>query len=139
MGGAAADSPTSRTRHRSSAAAPFSPLARHDPTIGGERRRHLILRRSKQVTHMDRYLEELEFRFNNRANPYILRDTLARIMRTDPLEYRRLIASNGNWKGDEQGRDPPERQRCLSLEGTFLDGAQDPPVGERAAGVAGPT
>ena len=31
------------------------------------------------VKHMDRYLEELEFRFNNRANPYIFRDTLARI------------------------------------------------------------
>lgn len=44
------------------------------------------------VKHMDRYLEELEFRFNNRANPYIFRDTLARIVRTDPLEDRRLIA-----------------------------------------------
>ena len=42
--------------------------------------------------HMDRYLEELEFRFNNRASPYIFRDTLARIMNTDPLEYRELIA-----------------------------------------------
>lgn len=44
------------------------------------------------VKHMDRYLEELEWRFNNRNNPYIFRDALARIMHTDPLEYRRLIA-----------------------------------------------
>ena len=44
------------------------------------------------VKHMDRYLEELEWRFNNRDNPYIFRDTLARIVDTDPLEYRRLIA-----------------------------------------------
>ena len=44
------------------------------------------------VKHLDRYIEELEFRFNNRANPYIFRDTLARIVDTDPLEYRRLIA-----------------------------------------------
>ena len=31
-------------------------------------------------------------RFNNRENPYIFRDTLARIMNTEPLQYRRLIA-----------------------------------------------
>ena len=42
--------------------------------------------------HLDRYLEELEWRFNNRDNPYIFRDTLARIMNTDPLEYKRLVA-----------------------------------------------
>lgn len=42
--------------------------------------------------HMDRYLEELEWRFNNRNNPYIFRDTLARIMRTTPLQYRELVA-----------------------------------------------
>ena len=44
------------------------------------------------VKHMDRYLEELEWRFNNRNNPHIFRDTLARIMHTDPLQYRELIA-----------------------------------------------
>ena len=44
------------------------------------------------VKHMDRYLEELEWRFNNRDNPSIFRDTLARIVRTDPLAYRDLVA-----------------------------------------------
>ena len=44
------------------------------------------------VKHMDRYLEELEWRFNNRDNPYIFRDALRRIVRTGPLEYKRLIA-----------------------------------------------
>ena len=43
------------------------------------------------VKHMDRYLEELEWRFNNRDNPHIFRDTLARIMHTDPLHYRELV------------------------------------------------
>ncbi|MCY3808201.1 MAG: IS1595 family transposase [Gemmatimonadetes bacterium] len=43
------------------------------------------------VKHMDRYLEELEWRFNNRDNPYIFRDALRRIMCTEPLEYRRLV------------------------------------------------
>jgi transposase-like protein len=28
------------------------------------------------VKHLDRYLDELEFRFNNRNNPYLFRDTL---------------------------------------------------------------
>ena len=42
--------------------------------------------------HMDRYLEELEWRFNNRDNPHIFRDTLARIVNTDPMQYRDLVA-----------------------------------------------
>ena len=42
--------------------------------------------------HMDRYLEELEWRFNNRDNPHIFRDTLARIMNTENLTYRKLVA-----------------------------------------------
>ena len=44
------------------------------------------------VKHMDRYLEELEWRYNNRKNPHIFRDTLARIVKTKPLEYQKLVA-----------------------------------------------
>ena len=44
------------------------------------------------VKHMDRYLEELEWRYNNRDNPHIFRDTLARIVHTDPMRYRDLVA-----------------------------------------------
>ena len=44
------------------------------------------------VKHLDRYLEELEWRFNNRDNPNIFNDTLRRIMNTKPLEYRKLVA-----------------------------------------------
>ena len=44
------------------------------------------------VKHMDRYLEELEWRFNNRDNPHIFRDTMARIVNTDTLTYRQLTA-----------------------------------------------
>jgi len=44
------------------------------------------------VKHMDRYLEELEWRYNNRKNPHIFRDTLRRIMRTNTLTYRELVA-----------------------------------------------
>ena len=42
--------------------------------------------------HMERYLEELEWRYNNRGNTHIFRDTLARIMNTKPLEFRDLVA-----------------------------------------------
>lgn len=44
------------------------------------------------VKHLDRYLEEIEWRYNNRRNPHIFRDTLARIMKTKPLEYQKLVA-----------------------------------------------
>ena len=41
---------------------------------------------------MDRYLEELEWRFNNRDNPFIFRDLLLRILETDALRYHELTA-----------------------------------------------
>ncbi len=31
------------------------------------------------------------WRFNNRLNPHIFRDTLIRILETEPLEYRDLV------------------------------------------------
>ena len=42
--------------------------------------------------HLDRYLEELEWRYSNRNNAFIFMDTLRRIVKTDPLTYRQLIA-----------------------------------------------
>jgi transposase-like protein len=42
--------------------------------------------------HLDRYLEEFEFRFNNRENPFLFRDTLTRLVQTEKMEYRELIA-----------------------------------------------
>lgn len=44
------------------------------------------------VKHMDRYIEGLEWRYNNRDNSNIFIDTLKRIMKTKPLEYKELIA-----------------------------------------------
>ena len=45
------------------------------------------------VKHMDRYLEELEWRFNNRDNPHIFRDALKRIVNTGKLTYRDLTTA----------------------------------------------
>ena len=43
--------------------------------------------------HLDRYLDELEWRFNNRSNPYLFRDTLKKLIGSSSLEYRELIAA----------------------------------------------
>ena len=40
---------------------------------------------------MDRYLEVLEWRLNDRDTLHTFHDALARILGTEPLEYRELI------------------------------------------------
>jgi len=42
------------------------------------------------VKHLDRYLDEFEFRFNNRHNPFLFRDTLLRLLASSNLEYKEL-------------------------------------------------
>ena len=42
--------------------------------------------------HLDRYLDEFEFRFNNRKNKYLFRDTLVRLMEGKALTYDKLTA-----------------------------------------------
>jgi transposase-like protein len=44
------------------------------------------------VKHLDRYLDEFEFRFNNRENSFLFRDTLLRLLSSTNLEYKNLIA-----------------------------------------------
>ena len=42
--------------------------------------------------HLDAYLDELEFRFNNRENPYMFRDAMLKLVVADNLPYAKLIA-----------------------------------------------
>lgn len=42
--------------------------------------------------HLDRYLDEFEFRFNNRYNPYIFRDAMRELIRGERIEYKTLTA-----------------------------------------------
>ena len=42
------------------------------------------------VKHLDKYLDEFEWRFNNRNNPHIFIDALKRIVSTDALTYKEL-------------------------------------------------
>ncbi|MBI2848056.1 MAG: IS1595 family transposase [Chloroflexi bacterium] len=43
--------------------------------------------------HLDAYLDELEWRFNNRKNPYLFRDTLLKLLKAENLTYQTLVAS----------------------------------------------
>jgi transposase-like protein len=42
------------------------------------------------MKHIDRYLDEFEFRFNNRHNPFLFRDTLLRLLASGNIEYKEL-------------------------------------------------
>ena len=44
------------------------------------------------VKHLDSYLDELEWRFNNRENPYLFRDTLLKLLTAEALPYQTLTA-----------------------------------------------
>jgi transposase-like protein len=42
--------------------------------------------------HLDAYLDELEFRFNNRENPFMFRDAMLKLLLAETLPYAKLIA-----------------------------------------------
>ena len=44
------------------------------------------------VKHLPAYLDELEWWYNNRRNPYLFRDTLIRLCESETLTYERLTA-----------------------------------------------
>jgi transposase-like protein len=43
--------------------------------------------------HLPAYLDEMTFRFNNRANPYLFRDTLMKLIEAPVLAYKKLTAA----------------------------------------------
>jgi transposase-like protein len=55
----------------------------------------------RSVKHLPAHLDEMEWRFNNRENPYLSRDTLLMLLRGDALPYTVLVERD----------DPGERQR----------------------------
>lgn len=44
------------------------------------------------VKHLDAYLDELEWRFNNRENPNLFRDTIKKLIESEKLEFAKLTA-----------------------------------------------
>ena len=49
--------------------------------------------RKISTRHLDRYLEELEWRYSNRDNDHIFMDTLRRIVSTEHMTYEELTAA----------------------------------------------
>ncbi len=43
--------------------------------------------------HLPDYLDEMTFRFNNRDNPFLFRDTLMKLIEAPVLEYKKLTAA----------------------------------------------
>lgn len=44
------------------------------------------------VKHLPAHLEEMTFRFNNRKNPFLFRDTIQTLISSRNLEYKDLTA-----------------------------------------------
>ncbi len=42
--------------------------------------------------HLSAYVDEFEFRFNNRDNPYIFRDAMREMLTAENIEYKELVA-----------------------------------------------
>jgi len=44
------------------------------------------------MKHLPVYLDELEWRYNNRKNPHLFRDTLVRLCGSEVLGYQELVS-----------------------------------------------
>ena len=40
--------------------------------------------------HLPAYLDEMTWRFNNRKNPFLFRDTMLKLIHSDNLKYKQL-------------------------------------------------
>ncbi len=49
--------------------------------------------------HLPAYLDEMCFRFNNRKNPYLFRDTLTKMIQTSNLEYKEPHSNRSGTSG----------------------------------------
>jgi len=43
--------------------------------------------------HLQAHLDEVSFRFDNRKNPYLFRDTLLKMLEANHVEYKKLTAA----------------------------------------------
>ena len=43
--------------------------------------------------HLQAYLDEMCFRFDNRKKPYLFRDALLKLLKAEHLEYKELITA----------------------------------------------
>ncbi|MGD0615191.1 MAG: IS1595 family transposase [Verrucomicrobiota bacterium] len=67
------------------------------------------------VKHLDAYLDELEFRFNNRSNDWAFRDALMKLVSADKLTYEQLTnADYGTQKTPNGTKNAPRNTKALS-------------------------
>jgi len=68
------------------------------------------------VKHLDSYLDELEFRYNNRKNEWAFRDALLKLVSAEKLTYEQL--TNGKSKKTSDGaKNAPRHKTALSQAG----------------------
>ena len=46
---------------------------------------------SSVFKHLPAYLDEMTWRFNNRKNPYLFRDTMLKLIHSENPEYKALV------------------------------------------------
>jgi hypothetical protein len=76
-----------------------APWVRPSPRRGADALRPLpktIGHRAKNagVKRVPAYLDETAFRFNNRDNPYLFRDTLLKLIGAENLPYEQLVSDS---------------------------------------------
>jgi transposase-like protein len=54
------------------------------------------------VKHLPAYVDEIEWRFNNRDNPYLFRDTLLMLLHDEPLPFKELVGKEGSQTATKQ-------------------------------------
>jgi transposase-like protein len=67
------------------------------------------------VKHLDSYLDELEFRYNNRHNEWAFRDALLKLVSAGKLTYEQL--TNGKKKTSNRSKNAPRDKASLSQAG----------------------
>ena len=52
--------------------------------------RFVIKRHGAKGARVPAHLQQMTWRFNNRKNPYLVRDTMLKLIASDNLEYKEL-------------------------------------------------
>ena len=92
--------------------------------------------------HMPAYLDEMEFRFNNRENPYIFRETLRVLVTANPILRSRLaVGANRSPMSSSLSRIDTAKPPCrgwpqpLNVQPPALSPMTQEPSGHRPDGI----
>jgi len=94
-----------------------APAALHPATNGGRARERVFARQlvgsyqQLERKYLPAYLAERAWRSQNRHNPHAFRDTVLRLLESDPLAYSELVAGRNYRKASRVEPRPAEAQR----------------------------